>query len=84
MDDFKTLGRLVAAYARGEYRDVPLDSLIFVIAGLVYVVSPIDLIPDAVPVVGFADDAVAVAFVIRQVNHELAAFREWEAKASSK
>ncbi len=85
VDDFKTLGRLVAAYSRGDYRDIPLDSLIMVIAGLVYVVSPIDLIPDAVPVAGYADDAVAVGFVIRQVHHELAAFREWEeGKVSSR
>jgi uncharacterized membrane protein YkvA (DUF1232 family) len=83
VDDFKTLGRLVAAYARGDYRDIPLDSLVVVIAGLVYVVSPIDLIPDAVPVAGYADDAVAVGFVIRQVHHELAAFREWEATSPS-
>jgi uncharacterized membrane protein YkvA (DUF1232 family) len=81
VDDFKTLGRLIAAYGRGEYRDIPLDSLVMVIAGLLYVVSPIDLIPDAVPVAGYADDVVAVGFVIRQVHHELAAFREWEARA---
>jgi len=79
-DEFKTLGRLVAAYARGDYRDIPLDSLAMVVAGLVYVVSPIDLIPEAIPVAGLADDAVAVGFVIRQVHHELTAFREWEAE----
>jgi uncharacterized membrane protein YkvA (DUF1232 family) len=83
LDDFKTLGRLVAAYSRGDYRDIPLDSLVMVIAGLVYVVSPIDLIPDALPVAGYADDAVAVGFVIRQVHHELTAFRAWDAKAPS-
>ena len=79
VDEFRTLGRLVAAYSRGDYRDIPLDSLVTVIAGLVYVVTPLDLIPDRVPVAGIADDAVAVGFVIRQVHHELAAFREWEA-----
>ena len=83
-DEFKTLGRLVAAYARGDYRDIPLDSLIMVVAGLVYVASPIDLVPDSLPVAGYADDAVAVGFVIRQVHHELAAFRAWEVERSSK
>ena len=82
VDELKTLGRLVAAYARGDYRDIPLDSLLMVIAGLVYVASPIDLIPDAIPVAGHLDDVVAVGLVIRQVHHELAAFREWEAKGS--
>jgi uncharacterized membrane protein YkvA (DUF1232 family) len=82
VDDFKTLGRLLLAYSRGEYRDIPLDSLLTVVAGLFYVVSPIDLIPDSVPGVGHADEAVAVGFVIRQVHHELTAFREWEAQGS--
>jgi uncharacterized membrane protein YkvA (DUF1232 family) len=81
-DEFRTLGRLVSAYGRGEYRDIPLDSLIMVVAGLVYVVSPLDLIPDAIPVAGYADDAVAAGFIIRQVHHELEAFRQWEARTT--
>lgn len=34
---------------------------------LVYLASPIDLVPDFVPVVGYADDAVIVALVLRSV-----------------
>lgn len=34
---------------------------------LVYLASPIDLIPDVVPVIGYADDAVLVALVLRSV-----------------
>jgi uncharacterized membrane protein YkvA (DUF1232 family) len=34
---------------------------------LVYLASPIDLIPDVVPVIGYADDAVIVALVLRSV-----------------
>jgi uncharacterized membrane protein YkvA (DUF1232 family) len=82
-EEFATLGRLVAAYARGDYRDIPLDSLIMVVAGLVYVVSPLDLIPEFVPVAGYVDDVVAVGFVVRQVHHELEAFRAWETEHAS-
>ena len=53
LDDFRALIRLVVAYARGHYRQVPIDRLIVVVGGLIYVVSPIDVIPDAVPGVGF-------------------------------
>ena len=78
MDDFRTLVRLVVAYARGNYRDIPPDSLAAVVACLLYVASPIDLIPDAVPVLGLMDDAVVVGYVIKSVRQELDTFRAWE------
>jgi uncharacterized membrane protein YkvA (DUF1232 family) len=79
VDDFRALVRLVVAYARGYYRQIPLDKLIVVVGGLIYVVSPIDAIPDALPVAGFLDDAALVAWIIKAVREELDAFREWEA-----
>ncbi len=49
------------------------------VGGLIYVVSPVDVIPDAIPVAGVLDDAVVIAWVIKAVRDELDAFREWEA-----
>lgn len=34
---------------------------------LAYLVSPIDIVPDFIPVLGYADDAVIVALVLRSV-----------------
>ena len=34
---------------------------------LIYLASPIDLVPDFVPVVGFADDAIITSFVLRRL-----------------
>lgn len=34
---------------------------------MVYLALPIDLIPDFLPVIGYADDAIIVAFVLRSV-----------------
>lgn len=34
---------------------------------IAYLVSPIDLIPDFVPVVGYADDVIIIAIVVRSV-----------------
>lgn len=34
---------------------------------LLYLASPLDLIPDFLPVIGFADDAIITAFVLRHV-----------------
>jgi uncharacterized membrane protein YkvA (DUF1232 family) len=78
MDEFRTLVRLVVAYARGNYRDIPPASLVTVVAGLLYVVSPLDLIPDPIPVLGYSDDAVVIGWVLKSVREELDAFRAWE------
>ena len=82
MDDFRTLIRLVVAYARGHYREIPPDALVVVVTGLVYVVSPLDLIPDFLPG-GLLDDAVVVAWVVKTVRGELDDFRAWELGADA-
>lgn len=82
LEDFRALIRLVVAYARGHYRAIPVDALVIVVAGLIYVVSPVDLIPDAIVGVGLLDDAAVVGWVIKTVRGELDAFREWEAGAT--
>ena len=66
------------AYSRGHYRQIPIDRLIVVVAGLIYVVTPVDLIPDPIPVAGYVDDAAVIAWVIKSLSDELDAFREWE------
>lgn len=40
---------------------------------LAYLLSPIDLIPDFVPVLGYADDAILVAVVLRSVTRRAGA-----------
>jgi uncharacterized membrane protein YkvA (DUF1232 family) len=46
-------------------RRVPRGVRIALGALLVYLVLPIDLIPDVIPVLGYADDAIVVAVVLR-------------------
>jgi uncharacterized membrane protein YkvA (DUF1232 family) len=48
-------------------RTVPTEVRIRLYALFVYLASPIDLIPDFIPVIGYADDAVIVAAVLRSV-----------------
>ncbi|MDQ1447347.1 MAG: hypothetical protein QOC79_318 [Actinomycetota bacterium] len=48
-------------------RSIPLGARVSVWLLLVYLASPIDLIPDFVPVIGYADDAILVSFVLRRL-----------------
>ena len=46
-------------------RTVPTGVRIWLGVLVVYLVSPIDLIPDFIPVIGYADDAIIVAIALR-------------------
>ncbi len=78
LDEVAALIRLVVAYARGTYREVSGQSMILILAGLIYFVSPVDLIPDFIAVAGYTDDAVVLGFVVRTVREELEDFMAWE------
>ena len=76
--DVPRLIRLGRAIARGEYRHLPWKALIFLVAGLLYFVTPADLIPDFILGTGFLDDAVVVAYVMKAIRDDLARFEDWE------
>ncbi|MBQ3424931.1 MAG: DUF1232 domain-containing protein [Clostridia bacterium] len=75
--DIPLLVSLVKSYVEGAYKEIPYNSIIAVVATLLYVISPIDLIPDAIPVIGFADDAAAVAFCVKMIHDDLEKYRQW-------
>jgi uncharacterized membrane protein YkvA (DUF1232 family) len=77
-DRIKLLGRLVRAYANGSYRQISVGNIVMVVAAILYFVTPIDLIPDAVPGVGLVDDASVLAFVLAKLEIELDRFSAWE------
>jgi uncharacterized membrane protein YkvA (DUF1232 family) len=60
-DTVRTLRRLASD------RTVPRGARWLVWALLGYLASPIDLIPDFLPVIGYADDAIVTSFVLRRV-----------------
>ncbi len=74
----KALVRMVKSYKRGDYRDVSKKSLLLVIAGLLYFVSPIDAVPDFLIGAGLLDDATVLAFIFSTLSTEISAFQTWE------
>ena len=48
-------------------RSVPRDVRVRLWLLLAYLLSPVDLVPDVVPVLGYADDVVVVALALRSV-----------------
>lgn len=78
IQDVPLLIRLVRAYQSGRYRSIRRSSVIVAIAGLLYFLSPIDLIPDFLGAIGFIDDIAILGFVFASIQREIQAFRRWE------
>lgn len=76
-EDLRLLQGLCMAWWRGEYRAISSQALLAVVAALLYFVTPLDGLPDWLPVVGFIDDLAVLAWVLRTWSDELAAFRAW-------
>ena len=74
----QTMLRLVRAYERGEYQQLSNDALMWIVAGLNYLVDPFDLIPDKTPFLGFVDDATVIEFVAAKTRQTLDDFMTWE------
>lgn len=72
------LTQLIRAWISGEYKQVPYRSIQMIMVGLVYFLSPIDLIPDFIPGAGFLDDAAVLAFILGQTDKDLQKFTSWK------
>jgi uncharacterized membrane protein YkvA (DUF1232 family) len=48
------------------------------VAAILYFISPLDVIPDFIPGVGYVDDVAVIAWVLNSIAHDLDDFRAWE------
>lgn len=69
---------LVKHYINGSYRDVETKSIVLVTAGLIYFLSPIDLIPDFLPLIGYADDIALLTYIFTSLSGEIEKFELWK------
>ena len=79
---FQAMLRLIRAYAEGTYVGASESTLVVVIAAIIYVVNPLDVIPDALPALGYLDDATVIALAVRRARPALDEFMAWETGAS--
>jgi len=77
LDKAKIMYALLQAYRKGIYRAVPWTSIAAIVGALLYVFSPIDLIPDVIPIIGLTDDAFVIALCLMLVDHDLMVFDDW-------
>lgn len=78
LSNIPMLASLVRSYVRKDYQDIPIGSIIAIVSALIYFVSPIDLLPDSIPVLGYVDDAAVFAFVWNMVEDDVEEYKKWQ------
>lgn len=73
-----TVVRLVRNYVSGSYRQIETGTIVSALGVLLYTLSPVDLVPDFIPVVGFLDDLALLSWFVEKFQGEITRFREWE------
>lgn len=81
--DLLLLMSLVKDYYQGNYRDIPYKTISAAVVGILYVLNPIDLIPDFIPLIGQVDDALVLGFCLKLMEKDLSKYKTWKDKQSS-
>ena len=76
--DLPVMISLVKDFVKGEYKVVPMKSILYIVMALLYFVSPIDLVPDFVFGAGMVDDASVLLVALKNCHDDIEAYREWK------
>ncbi len=76
IDQIQTLFELIRDYRSGTYRSIPWGSIAAAAATLLYILNPMDMVPDFIPFVGLIDDATVFAFCLKLIGRDLDRYKE--------
>ena len=73
---FPVMIAMVKSWIKKEYAVQP-KVLATIISALLYLLKQNDLIPDSIPIVGYADDIAALMAALKFIEPELNEYRAW-------
>lgn len=82
-EKFQLLFGVFKDWINGNYKELPTRSLLMIVLGIVYFVSPIDGVFDYIPFAGLVDDAAVAGFVISQISVDLERYKLWKRQVES-
>ena len=72
-----SMASMVKSYVNKEYTEIPLGTILAAISAIAYLVSPIDIIADVIPVIGYVDDIAVIGACLKLIESDLNDYIEW-------
>lgn len=74
---------MIKDYMNGDYREVPLASILTITGAFLYLVSPVNVISNMIPGVGVIDDILVVTYAIKAVCNDIDSYWIWKCSAEN-
>ncbi len=78
LNEVTQLFEFADAFRQNQYRDISLGTLFAAAFALLYLISPIDMMPDFIPGIGWIDDIVVVRILLEMIRSDLAKYDLWK------
>ncbi|MBE7639693.1 DUF1232 domain-containing protein [Salegentibacter sp. BLCTC] len=79
---YTELGKLMFGmlqdYRKGAYKNVPWFTIASIVFALLYVLNPLDLMPDFIPGLGYVDDFAVLTVALRFIETDLHKYLDWK------
>ncbi|MCL6218388.1 YkvA family protein [Zunongwangia pacifica] len=79
---YTEIGKLMYAmlndYRKGIYKDVPWFTIAAIAFSFLYILNPLDVVPDFIPGLGYIDDFAIITFAIRFIESDIHKYLDYK------